>query len=71
MNKKAIDVITYSIYNTNEVIDMNNKKKSMTIRIEENEFKKIKIKLINDDKSFQEYVMELIRRDMNIHNIKW
>ena len=64
MNKKAIDVITYSIYNTNEVIDMNNKKKSMTIRIEENEFKKIKIKLINDDKSFQEYVMELIRRDM-------
>jgi predicted DNA binding CopG/RHH family protein len=64
MNKKAIDVITYNIYNTNEVINMNNKKKSMTIRIEENEFKKIKIKLINDDKSFQEYVMELIRRDM-------
>jgi predicted DNA binding CopG/RHH family protein len=64
MNKKAIDVITYNIYNTNEVMNMNNKKKSMTIRIEENEFKKIKIKLINDDKSFQEYVMELIRRDM-------
>lgn len=64
MNKKAIDVITYNIYNINEVINMNNKKKSMTIRIEENEFKKIKIKLINDDKSFQEYVMELIRRDM-------
>lgn len=64
MNKKAIDVITYNKYNINEVINMNNKKKSMTIRIEENEFKKIKIKLINDDKSFQEYVMELIRRDM-------
>ena len=64
MNKKAIDVITYNIYNSNEVINMNSKKKSMTIRIEENEFKKIKIKLINDDKSFQEYVMELIRRDM-------
>ena len=28
------------------------------------EFKEIKIKLINDDKSFQEYVMELIKRDM-------
>ena len=43
---------------------MTNKKKSMTIRIEEKEFKEIKIKLINDDKSFQEYVMELIKRDM-------
>ena len=43
---------------------MNNKKKSMTVRLTEKEFKEIKIKLINDDKSFQEYVMELIKRDM-------
>ena len=37
---------------------MTNKKKSMTVRLTEQEFKEIKIKLINDDKSFQEYVME-------------
>ena len=43
---------------------MNNKKKSMTVRLTEKEFKEIKIKLINDDKRIQEYVMELIKRDM-------
>ena len=43
---------------------MTNKKKSMTVRLTEEEFKEIKIKLINDDKSFQEYVMELIKKDM-------
>ena len=43
---------------------MTNKKKSMTVRLTEQEFKGIKIKLINDDKSFQEYVMELIKKDM-------
>ena len=43
---------------------MTNKKKSMTVRLTEQEFKEIKIKLINDDKSFQEYILELIRRDM-------
>ena len=43
---------------------MTNKKKSMTVRLTEQEFKEIKIKLINDDKSCQEYVMELIKKDM-------
>ena len=43
---------------------MTNKKKRMTVRLREQEFKEIKIKLINDDKSFQEYVMELIKKDM-------
>ena len=43
---------------------MTNKKKSMTVRLTEQEFKEIKIKLINDDKSFQEYVMEIIKKDM-------
>ena len=43
---------------------MTNKKKSMTVRLTEQEFKEIKIKLTNDDKSFQEYVMELITKDM-------
>ena len=43
---------------------MTNKKKSMTVRLTEQEYKEIKIKLINDDKSFQEYVMELIKKDM-------
>ena len=43
---------------------MTNKKKSMTVRLTEEEFKEIKIKIINDDKSFQEYVMELIKKDM-------
>ena len=42
----------------------NNKKRNMTIRLTEKEFKEIKIKLINDNKSFQGYVMELIRKDM-------
>ena len=43
---------------------MNNKKKSMTVRLTEKEFKEIKIKLINDDKIFQVYVIELFKRDM-------
>ena len=43
---------------------MTNKKKSMTVRLTEEEFKEIKIKLIHDYKSFQEYVMELIKKDM-------
>lgn len=43
---------------------MNEKKKSMTVRLTEQEFKEVKIKLINDGKSFQEYIMELIKRDM-------
>ena len=43
---------------------MTNKKKSITVRFTVEEFKEIKIKLINDGKSFQEYIMELIKRDM-------
>ena len=64
MDKISIDVLTQSIYTYIEVINMTNKKKSMTVRLTEQEFKEIKIKLINDGKSFQEYVMELIKRDM-------
>ena len=37
----------------------------MTVRLTEEQFKEIKIKLINDDnKSFQDYVIELIEKDM-------
>lgn len=43
---------------------MNEKKKSMTVRLTEQEFKEVKIKLINDGKSFQDYVIELIKKDM-------
>ena len=64
MGKISIDVLTQSVYTYIEVINMTNKKKSMTVRLTEQEFKEIKIKLINDGKSFQEYVMELIKRDM-------
>ena len=38
--------------------------KQISVRIEEAELKKIKIKLVMENKSFQEYVMELIRKDM-------
>ena len=41
------------------------KKRSMTVRLTEEQFKEIKIKLRNDDnKSFQDYVIELIEKDM-------
>ena len=41
------------------------KKRSMTVRLTEEQFKEIKIMLINDDnKSFQDYVIELIEKDM-------
>ena len=41
------------------------KKRSMTVRLTEEQFKEIKIKLINDDNiSFQDYVIELIEKDM-------
>ncbi len=46
---------------------MSKKRVSMTVRLSEEEFKNIKIKLLNDNnKSFQEYVMELIRKDMEV-----
>ena len=44
---------------------MDNKKRSMTVRLTEKQFREIKIKLLNDNnKSFQEYVIELIKKDM-------
>lgn len=44
---------------------MNEKRRSMTVRLTEKQFKEIKIKLINDNnKSFQDYVIELIEKDM-------
>ena len=44
---------------------MAEKKRSMTVRLTEKQFREIKIKLINDDnKSFQDYVIELIEKDI-------
>lgn len=42
--------------------------KKQTVRIDEDELKLIKIKLVKESKSFQEYVMELIRKDMEGKN---
>lgn len=39
-------------------------KRALTVRIEDNELLAIKIKLLKEKKSFQQYVMELIRKDM-------
>ena len=39
-------------------------KRALTVRIEEKELFKIKVKLLKERKSFQKYVMELIRKDM-------
>ena len=44
-----------------EVIKM---RRNITIRIEDEELLKIKIKLLKERKSLQKYVMELIRKDM-------
>jgi predicted DNA binding CopG/RHH family protein len=38
--------------------------KKLTVRIEEKEYIEIKIKLLKENKSFQKYVMELIKKDM-------
>lgn len=45
-------------------------KKALTVRIEEDEHKKIMKYLIDKDMSFQEYVMKLIEQDMNPQNKK-
>ena len=39
-------------------------KKALTVRIEDKEYIDIKIKLLKEKKTFQRYVMELIRKDM-------
>ena len=39
-------------------------KRTITVRIEDEELLKIKINLLKERKSFQKYVMELIRKDM-------
>ena len=39
-------------------------RRNVTVRIEEEELLKIKIKLLRERKSFQQYVMELIRKDL-------
>ena len=39
-------------------------RKTLTVRIEEEEHINIKIKLLKEKKTFQQYVMELIRKDM-------
>jgi len=39
-------------------------KRALTVRIEDEELLKIKINLLKERKSFQQYVMELIRKDM-------
>lgn len=38
--------------------------RKQSIRIEEKELLEIKMKLLKENKSFQQYVMELIREDM-------
>lgn len=44
--------------------------KKTTIRIEDEQHKKIMKYLIDKDMSFQEYVMELIAQDMNNHKMQ-
>ena len=39
-------------------------KRALTVRIEESEYIQIRIKLLKEKKSFQKYVMELIKKDM-------
>ena len=39
-------------------------KRTITVRIEDEELLKIKINLLKERKSFQQYVMELIRKDV-------
>ncbi|HSQ89178.1 hypothetical protein [Romboutsia sp.] len=39
-------------------------RKQLGVRIDENEYKKIKIMLVEENKTFQDYVLELIRKDM-------
>ena len=41
------------------------KKKQVSIRLDENFYKEIRLALIKDGKSFQEYVEKLIREDMS------
>lgn len=40
------------------------KKKAMTIRLKEEDYINIKIKLLKENKTFQDYVLELIKKDM-------
>lgn len=45
--------------------------KKQTIRIEEEEYKKIKIEMIKRNiSSFQDYVLSLIRKDLNLDKQK-
>ena len=39
-------------------------KRALTVRIKDEEYIDIKIKLLKEKKTFQQYVMELIRKDM-------
>ena len=43
---------------------MTNKKKQVAIRLDEEFYKKIRLTLIKEGKSFQEYVENLIKEDM-------
>ena len=43
---------------------MMNKKKQVAIRLDEEFYKKIRLTLIKEGKSFQEYVENLIKEDM-------
>lgn len=42
-----------------------NKKKQVGIRLDENFYKEVRLVLIKEGKSFQEYVEKLIKEDMN------
>ena len=48
---------------------MENKKKNMTVRLTLEEFKAVKIRLIDKDMTFQKYMLELIRKDMKESDI--
>ncbi len=43
-------------------------KKQVAIRLEENFYKEIRLKLLKEDKTFQEYVENLIKEDMEKGN---
>lgn len=42
--------------------------KQMTVRIDDEFYKKIKVALIDKEKSFNEYVLELIKKDLEKSN---
>lgn len=46
------------------------KMKSMTLKLTEQEYKKLKIRLINENRTFQDYATELIRKEIEMEDKK-